>query len=673
MTQLYSNGLSVNPVTGKLVNTSSGMTITGLGDSITAQSSCQIGNTPDSRFPAWLPNTTYSLNQTVQAGGAPFRCTQAGVSASSGTGPSGIGSSIADGTVTWASYAPQSSKMGSGGFLGWAEALSLGALNYDMSLGYSGLIYGLKKVIVINGGSGYSANPTLTFAANSGSAATATVVNGVITAVTVTNAGYSSTPSITVTDSTGSGAVLSAVSDGAGNFGVAGCQTRDMVARLPDVVASRAQIVTVLGGTNDTVAGTAATVTIANLQTIYETLMDAGKCVIAMPIHPRSGLTLTQSIARMRINRWIRAYCRGAQWANPNGYTNIALADCEGLLVDGSVLTISQPVGGSAGGLAAVTNDGIHIGTLGAAFVGSVVWQAAQKFTGPPLLQSPRPYSAFDGSDINLNPGGNCFEALPWQANTAYVMGQSCSNNGNVYACTVGGTSASSGGPSGTAGGSITDGTATWGYAQHPVGLSVLASGTAGVNTAASGVTYNGSLASGLTLSRTDGSATTTVTESIESPWSDGHVGQRQVLQFSLSGGASLERFKLAILNSYPAYFCGVTAADIANGTQFFLEAEVEINSQTNLTGLYLSGPVIATGTNLAGPTTTPSAPSLPQPSGLITIPNNGRLMLRTMPIVIPTATSSLQASLFFCFNALTSASATIKINSLAMRRHGIA
>jgi hypothetical protein len=50
-----------------------------------------------------------------------------------------------------------------------------------------------------------------------------------------------------------------------------------------------------------------------------------------------------------------------------------------------------------------------------------------------------------------------------WQASTAYVLNQHVSNGGNVYICTTAGTSASSGGPSGTGTG-IADGTAVWAY-----------------------------------------------------------------------------------------------------------------------------------------------------------------------------------------------------------------
>lgn len=55
--------------------------------------------------------------------------------------------------------------------------------------------------------------------------------------------------------------------------------------------------------------------------------------------------------------------------------------------------------------------------------------------------------------------GGN----TAWAGSTAYVVGQRRVNNGNLYQCSTAGTSASSGGPTGTGSG-ITDGTAAWNY-----------------------------------------------------------------------------------------------------------------------------------------------------------------------------------------------------------------
>lgn len=70
-----------------------------------------------------------------------------------------------------------------------------------------------------------------------------------------------------------------------------------------------------------------------------------------------------------------------------------------------------------------------------------------------------------------------------WASSTAYFVGDSIQNGGNVYVATGAGTSASSGGPTGTGTG-ITDGTVTWNYVSaaptNAIGPS-LADGQAGL------------------------------------------------------------------------------------------------------------------------------------------------------------------------------------------------
>jgi hypothetical protein len=73
-------------------------------------------------------------------------------------------------------------------------------------------------------------------------------------------------------------------------------------------------------------------------------------------------------------------------------------------------------------------------------------------------------YRIYDSGGTTCHEQGAVAQsASSWSSSTAYTVGQRVSNNGNIYNCTTAGTSASSGGPSGT-GGSITDGTVTWAY-----------------------------------------------------------------------------------------------------------------------------------------------------------------------------------------------------------------
>jgi hypothetical protein len=76
--------------------------------------------------------------------------------------------------------------------------------------------------------------------------------------------------------------------------------------------------------------------------------------------------------------------------------------------------------------------------------------------------------SANNSTDVRSGQGrmilvaarGAILDGLPgaWTGNTAYVIGQTVTNGPEIYKCTVGGTSASSGGPTGT-GNNIPDGT----------------------------------------------------------------------------------------------------------------------------------------------------------------------------------------------------------------------
>lgn len=72
--------------------------------------------------------------------------------------------------------------------------------------------------------------------------------------------------------------------------------------------------------------------------------------------------------------------------------------------------------------------------------------------------------------------------AAPWQASTAVIVGQYVTNGGNLYVCATAGTTASTGGPTGTGTG-ITDGTAAWNYvkagsADMTVGSTTFSTGT---------------------------------------------------------------------------------------------------------------------------------------------------------------------------------------------------
>ena len=67
---------------------------------------------------------------------------------------------------------------------------------------------------------------------------------------------------------------------------------------------------------------------------------------------------------------------------------------------------------------------------------------------------------AFSSASAAVNDFG---ASSAWLASTSVVVNQMASNGGNVYICTTAGTTAASGGPTGTGSG-IADGTAVWAY-----------------------------------------------------------------------------------------------------------------------------------------------------------------------------------------------------------------
>lgn len=93
----------------------------------------------------------------------------------------------------------------------------------------------------------------------------------------------------------------------ADNFGVGGDTTEQMLSRLGAVVDAQPGICTVLGGTNDATAGVDAATTIANLNTIYDALYNAGIIVIALKILPRASVTAPMYGNIHKVNRWIEA------------------------------------------------------------------------------------------------------------------------------------------------------------------------------------------------------------------------------------------------------------------------------------------------------------------------------------------------------------------------------
>jgi hypothetical protein len=142
----------------------SGYEVTNPGSAYTT-ASVRVGN-------VWAAGTAYALNAQVNSGGNLYTCATAGTSDAAGTGPSGTGTGIADGTVVW-NYA---------GVAATATAtVTAGAVS---------------ALTITNEGSGYISMPGLTITGD-GTGATATSRVGVL-AVTISNAGagYTAAPTI---------------------------------------------------------------------------------------------------------------------------------------------------------------------------------------------------------------------------------------------------------------------------------------------------------------------------------------------------------------------------------------------------------------------------------------------------------------------------------------------
>ena len=179
-------------------------------------------------------------------------------------------------------------------------------------------------------------------------------------------------------------------------------------------------------------------------------------------------------------------------------------------------------------------------------------------------------------------------------------------------------------------------------------------------------------------MGRNSGTASGTIAGAIENPWSNGQTGQRQSLVWTLGSGTASEQWYIALLSGAYANF-GILAGDLGVNP-IAAEIELELSNVANLTGLYISLFDSSTyGWNFqSGPTDTGVGQHLLNSSGeMIAWPNGGKITLRTQSAVMPvTNTSNLALTLFANFDAsgaAGSATATIKLNYLAIRKSGVA
>ena len=311
-------------------------------------------------------------------------------------------------TVTSSTFAYPSIRYPSRSPIAWANRFLRGWLNMDLTLGYQGAFQGVQSIKVVNGGSNYTA-PTIGFSGvGTGlTFGTPVVVGGVIKSVPITSQGINFTiiPTITISDTTGSGANLQAVCGGTGTFGVTGETTTQCINRLPDILAAPVDIVFVNIGTNDLVNSISASTTKANLQIIFDTLIQAGKFVVYSPDQarnywlPLTGTAITNARHQLYdVKKWVYDYARLANSKNPNNSKRIIIADYEDFWVDATSST-GDP-------LAIMTSDGLHWSAASAQIAG---WRLAQQLAPLLGINSFAPaniVSQADGYDATYNPQG---------------------------------------------------------------------------------------------------------------------------------------------------------------------------------------------------------------------------------------------------------------------------
>jgi len=177
------------------------------------------------------------------------------------------------------------------------------------------------------------------------------------------------------------------------NAGVGGNGTAAMLARIQvDVLAYSAGWVFVQEVYNDIIGGVPWATTVANLQTIYQTLVNAGSNVIALSGIPSANFTTqAHKDAISNINIWMRAYCL----RNPG----MVFVDVYTPLLD--------PTSAAGAGITAYFVDGIHPSTLGAQIMGQAIYNTVKNLipaSGMSLSMADRASATNPYGNVLLNP-----------------------------------------------------------------------------------------------------------------------------------------------------------------------------------------------------------------------------------------------------------------------------
>lgn len=247
---------------------------------------------------------------------------------------------------------------------------------------------------------------------------------------------------------------------------------------------------------------------------------------------------------------------------------------------EGNAATATATVSGGAVTGITITNPGKLVGLITVALPLTITFISSEATTTAAAT-----ISSFSVSDYEITNPGSGYTSAPtvtigtaWAASAAVSLGNQRANGGNVYTCTTAGTTAASGGPTGTGTG-IVDGTAAWSYA------GVQATATATVGTVTLGAT-----------TYTDGIVSLIIT--------DAGSGYNSYPGITLVGGgfttAATVRAKL-----------GALAATITNGgagyttaPKLIIGSTLQIGNSTNArTATYTGTLEFKTGANLINPT----------------------------------------------------------------------
>ena len=322
--------------------------------------------------------------------------------------------------------------------IGWALRFLGDKINFDMSKqGYAGANGTLAKINVVpntlgsplaagnGGGTGYSGSSTCTVGGAGGATVSSPVVDGngsiLSIAIMAAGAGYTSIPAVTCTGGTGLNAF--GVLAGTGTFGQSGATCPQIYTLIPDLeaVAVPGDLVNLVEGTNDELAGLTLAASTACAKLTDDRLLADGYYVIQQLDSSRlqwgtaSDATAPAPQYRKQLyarREWLKRYVQNGSVKNNNGYQHIYLYDIMPETTD-----LTSAYGDPRTGY---TADGLHPAERSAYIAGSKI---AAIISGllptPPSVQSTT--SCAEVLDATYNPFGPV-QGNPCMTGTAGTM-----------------------------------------------------------------------------------------------------------------------------------------------------------------------------------------------------------------------------------------------------------